>query len=379
MGQLTDKRVISDARILLLSHRNLYEPTAWRGPCRELEAVITEVDAVDVIVPRKGQWYRQRNLNAQRIGKYTPIRLNPGVQTVRLKKDYDLFFTVCEKTSELQNVKAIKGWRERSRIAICWMTEFYEHEIHEYKSILRTLSDFDFILFTFSSINAFKSLFGQRVAFLPYGVDAIKFCPYHQRPPRFIDVLSIGSRAHTTHQALLRMAKDDGILYIYDTFKDLTVYDVDEHRLQLSNLAKRSRYFIVNPGSIDEPEKIGGQLEIGPRYFEALASGSILLGDQPRSNEFNGIFNWPDAVIHVPYGSENIREVIHALDKDVIRQVRISNQNIVEALSKHDWAHRWESVLKLAGLQPLSKVLERKQRLADLLQTLKADQMRSDL
>lgn len=379
--QLIGEKVIGDGRILVLSHRNLYEPKAWRGPWRELEAVLPEIEAVDVIAPRQGTWYRQLNRVAQRIGTYTPIGLNPGVETVSLKKDYDLFFTICERTSELLHVNAIKGWRERSRMAICWMAEFYEHDIPNYKSVLKTLSHFDFVLFAFTKVDAFKSILGHRVAHLPYGVDAIKFCPYPKRPSRFIDVLSIGGRADTTHQALLRMEKDDDILYLHDTMKGpLAVHDVEEHRLQLSNLVKRSRYFIVNPGSIDQPEKIGRQLEFGSRYFEGLAAGAILLGDRPGNNpEFDRIFNWPDAVIHVPYGSESIREVIRELDKDLIRQERIRTQNIAESLSKHDWAHRWESVLKFAGLQPLPKLLVRKQRLADLLQTLKTDQMRPDV
>ena len=91
------------------------------------------------------------------------------------------------------------------------------------------------------------------------------------------------------------------------------------------------------------------------------------------------MFNWPDAVIHVPYGSENIREEIRELDKDSIRQEGIRNRNMAEALSRHDWLYRWESVLKLAGLQPRSKLLERKQRLADLLQILRVDQVQSDV
>ena len=378
MDQLTAERDINDARILLLSHRNLYEQEAWRGACREFEEVIAEVDTVDVIAPKPTKWYRQRKRNAQRVGKYTTIGLNPGAEKVSLKKDYALLFTVCEKPSELLHIHAIKDWRERSRVAICWMTEFYEHEIPYHKSVMKALLCFDLVLFTFTRINAFKSLLGNRVAHMPLGIDAIKFCPHLQRPSRFIDVLSIGGRADKTHQALLRMAKDDGFLYVYDTIKDLAVYDVEEHRLQLSNLVKRSRYFIVNPGSIDEPEKTGGQLEFGSRYFEGLAAGALLLGERPGNNkEFDRIFNWSDAVIHVPYGSENIREVIRGLDNDVSRQEKLRNQNIAESLSKHDWVHRWEFVLNLGGLEPLSKLLVRKRRLADLLQTLRADPLQS--
>jgi hypothetical protein len=84
-------------------------------------------------------------------------------------------------------------------------------------------------------------------------------------------------------------------------------------------------------------------------------------------------------MVHVPYGSENIDEVIQELDKDPTRQERIRRRNIVEALAKHDWAHRWEAVLKLTELRPLSKLLERKQRLTDLMKMLMTDPMHSNV
>jgi hypothetical protein len=368
MGQLTSERPSNDARTLLFSHRNLYEPEAWRAGYRELETVIAEVDAVDVVAPRRGKWYRQRKRNALRVGKYTPIVLNPGVEKVSLKKDYDLLFSVCEKPSDLLNVNAIKDWRDHCRKAICWMTEFYERDIPQYKSVLRTLSHFDLVLFSTVGTSAFKSLLGNRVAYLPPGIDSIKFCPYPETPYRFIDVLSIGRRAEETHKSLFRMSQSEGILYMYDTIKDLAVYDVEEHRFLFANLAKRSRYFIVNPGKVDRSVETGGQSEFGPRYFEGLAAGAILLGERPKNNaEFDKIFHWPEAVFHVPYGSGHIREVIHELNKDPFRQERIRSRNITESLAKHDWVYRWEVVLNLAGLQPLAKLVERKKRLADLM------------
>src|SRR6185312_12676587 len=90
MDQLTGERDMDDTRILLLSHRNLYEQEAWRGACRELEAVMAEVDAVDVIAPKQDAWYGRRKQNAQRVGKYTTIGLNPCAEKVSLKKDYAL-------------------------------------------------------------------------------------------------------------------------------------------------------------------------------------------------------------------------------------------------------------------------------------------------
>lgn len=370
--------VPESARVLLFSHRNLYDQEVWRAGYREFEQIIQEVDSVELLAPERASWFDFRKRNALRIGKYSPLILNPGVKPIRLSRYYDLLFVICEKPSELLNISAIEGRKDHCKTTICCLPEFFEKDLPFYKSASRVLATFDHVLFTTIGTDAFRPLLGDRMSFLPAGIDAIRFCPYPDPPQRFIDVLSIGRRADQTHQALLRKAKTDGILYVYDTIKDLGAYNVEEHRFQFSNLLKRSRYFIVNPGKINRPEETGGQSEFGQRYFEGLAPGAIMIGERPRNNrEFDRLFDWPDAVIHVPYGSEGICEVIEELDRDPLRQERIRKRNILEALAKHDWAHRWEIVLQLAGLQPLIKLFERKQRLADLMKLLTCDPIHS--
>ena len=71
-------------------------------------------------------------------------------------------------------------------------------------------------------------------------------------------------------------------------------------------------------------------------------------------------------MIHLPFDSDKIDAIIDELDKDPGRQETIRRNNIVQSLRRHDWVYRWESVLKFAGLEPLSELLERKKRLKDL-------------
>ena len=139
-----------------------------------------------------------------------------------------------------------------------------------------------------------------------------------------------------------------------------------EHRALLANIAKRSRYFIVNPGKIDQPELRGNQIEIGSRYFEGAASGAIMVGERPNNEVFERLFNWPEAVTQLPYDSCDIDMVIKDLDGDPERQDRIRRTGVVQALMRHDWVYRWEAVLKCIGLEPMQGVLERKERLSKL-------------
>jgi hypothetical protein len=42
----------------------------------------------------------------------------------------------------------------------------------------------------------------------------------------------------------------------------------------------------------------------------------------------------------------------------------------VKALRRHDWVYRWEAILKAVGLEPMRGVLQRKERLRKLAETV---------
>jgi hypothetical protein len=162
------------------------------------------------------------------------------------------------------------------------------------------------------------------------------------------------------------MFEEGKIFYLYDSTIGNEVVDTFQHRYLFANLAKRSRCFIVNPGKIDVPEERENQSEIGNRYYEGAAAGTIMIGEYPENIEFKKIFYWPDAVMQLPFGSVKINEIINELDKQPERQEIIRRKNVLESLTKHDWAYRWEAMLKMAGLEPMPGLLERKKQLESL-------------
>jgi len=103
-------------------------------------------------------------------------------------------------------------------------------------------------------------------------VDAALFCPYPRLPKRVVDVYSVGRKCEMAHQKLIEMTIEKNFFYIYDTKRGDQAINSKEHRNLLANTAKRSRYFLVNPGLIDLPEVRGNQSEMGNRYFEGAAS-----------------------------------------------------------------------------------------------------------
>lgn len=361
-------------RVLLFSNKNLYDHLVWRCPFREFERILGDVEAVDVLAPSPGPRYQQGRRLALKTGEYLPIAFNPGVPETRIDKEYDLFITVPERVSELLHMKSIKGLRDKCKKTICWLPEFYFKDIPDYKGCLEILKEFDYVIFMYVASDPFLPWIKGHSQYLPAGIDNLNFSPYPNPPARAIDVLSIGRRAPAIHKALLQWAREENKFYMYDTINALKAHDLDEHRLMIANMAKRSRYFIVSPGKFDRPDETGGTSEFGYRYFEAGAAGTIMIGMRPYNNkEFDKIFTWEDAVIEVPFENGEIVNVIRDLDKQPERQARMRQRNMTECLLHHDWVYRWESILEMVGMQPLPKMQARKNALKGLAAAVEAD------
>jgi len=322
---------------------------------------------VEFLAPKPNSFFKYGTRISQKLASDFAIPFKPGIPKIKLNKDYELFFAFCQFPKDLIHLESMQGWKNHCKTSICWVSEIWLSEMNHFRYYLKLLSEFDHVILHWSqSVTQVNKLIGDKAIFLPLGIDAILFCPYPNPPHRFIDVYSIGRRSEETHRALIKMFEEGKIFYLHDSTIGNEVVDTFQHRYLFANLAKRSRYFIVNPGKIDVPEERENQSEIGNRYYEGAAAGTIMIGEYPENIEFKKIFYWPDAVMQLPFGSVKINEIINELDKQPERQEIIRRKNVLESLTKHDWAYRWEAMLKMAGLEPMPGLLERKKQLESL-------------
>lgn len=347
----------SAPRILLPSLRRVSRQAAWCSNY-EFEDVIQAVDDVHLLELEPAAHFELRRGLAHRLAwrRWHPslLRLNPGVRPVRLEREYDLFVFVCMNLWDLLYLNALRGWRERCRVALCFMVEFYAGLAGEYSHFLRLLESFDHVSLSFSgSVAAVERLAGRTCHHIPLAADLPRFTPYPDPPARVIDVLSMGRRSEPVHQALLRLAGDRGMFYVHDTIPGALVRPASaaEHRNMLAASAKRSRFFITYPAKFGNEEN-QGQSEVGARYFEGLAAGAVLLGQAPSAPAFRRDFPWPDAVAEARPDGSDVAEVLAGIEEGPDGVPRLSARNAVHALRHHDWGYRWRAMLRLADAAP---------------------------
>ena len=89
-----------------------------------------------------------------------------------------------------------------------------------------------------------------------------------------------------------------------------------------------------------------------PSIFEGAAAGAVLLGTVPQARAFREQFDWPDAVVDIPTGDRGVEQLFAQLDADPKRVHAIRAANVRHSLRRHDWCHRWRTILETIGMEP---------------------------
>ena len=357
-------------RVLLFSMRNLARHVSRCGSY-EFEGVVAECSNVDVVAPRR------RPPGGSPFVRYARRVLGLESPTVdddaHPSRDYDLFVAFVRSVKDLRHVERLLGRSGRCQTSVCILDELRPEAIDRSPHGMEVLSRFDCIFSGIhDSVEIIRRLTGRPCHPSPGGVDALKFCPYPGNAVRGIDVYAMGRRPAALHQALISREAAGELFYLYDTVSNFDVIDPAEHRLLLANLIKRSRYFITFPPKFDRPDEAPGERDLGLRFFEGAAGGSILLGGPPNGLAFREHFDWPDAVIRTPADGGEIAELIADLDRQPERLDRIRRDNVANSLRRHDWVYRWRRILETVKLPVPSGVVARERRLLGLAELVAA-------
>ena len=372
----------ADSNLLLLSLRNVDDVVAFCAQY-EFEDVIASSAEVDMAAPdslqgvelsRKAYKLARRLTGSRRLAS----SIAPRLTTRRLEKEYDLFLPVFSHPHQLFALSCIPDWRKRCRKAACFIAEAWDDLLPGY--LLELLAEFDHVFVNSRHvIEKVSAMIGRPCSYLPQGVDTLRFCPWPDPPQRSIDVCNIGRRSQLTHDKLLEAARQGRMFYYYDTIKPAAkqvtfhVSNGAEHRFLLANLLKRSRYFIANRARANEPEVTRGRDEIAGRFYEGVAAGAVIVGAPPDTDEFRRRFDWPDAVIPMPFDAPDVVARLAELDRDPARLERIRTENVANALLKHDWVHRLRTILETVGVAPPQRMLAREERLGRLAEQVRRE------
>ncbi len=361
--------------VLLMSMRRRSDLVAYCA-CYEFEDVIGQVTGADRFEVGSASPVdsSRRTFKALRYltgSRALPWGLTPKPNPLMLDRQYELFLPVFTHAHELFALATIPNWRKHCKVAACYIAEAWLHRLPRY--LLELLSDFDHIFIGVRNpLHEVARITGRPCSYLPLAASVLDFSPFPDFPRRVIDVCNVGRRSAPTHQALIDLTRQRKLFYYYDTVaasgidrkqRTFRVHNAAEHRLLLANLLKRSRYYVANRALVNDPDFTRGNEEMSGRFYEGAASGAVMIGEPPESDDFNSQFDWQDAVVRTPVDSPDIGEFIAQLDADPVRLARIRRTNFCNAALRHDWLHRLRIIYDSCGIPPTPGMDQRQRQL----------------
>ena len=355
----------------MLSSRGIRR-TLFNSALYEFEDAVAGFDAVELFCPTS--YHGDRRFDAARFahraaslaGVQRPGKapLVPYRHEFFPTQDYDLLFATFDNPWDLGLVHAVKHFRERCALVACYIPEIWSNTLGSRRFQLENFCDYDHVFVgTFHDVRRLQDLSGVPCTSFPPAVDNLCFTPSGRRPKRVIDVVNLGRRSVQTHQALLSYAKDHDRFYLYDDVLNGEFPEPAPHRAWLADGMQRSNFSIANFARCDRPELTKGTREMGFRFVEGAAAGTVMLGAPPDTRQFAEQLPWEDAVIPVPVDAPGIAEVILDLEADPERVEGIRARNIAGSLRRHDWVYRWGLVLDTLGLPETPGMADRRSRL----------------
>lgn len=352
-------------RVLLFSPRKLRDEV-FRSFDYEFEDFVAAIDEVDWYTPE----YRHvspgaRNLAEGLSRKFLKVPWNPAYRMPAIQQDYEVFYVLCMYVWDLQIIARIPDWSGRVGKAVIYINELFLANIQDDARFLHVLSRFDRIETSYTgTLEALESVSGVTSVFYPSCIDALASAPDPRRDHRPIEVYSLGRGQKRLFNAFKELADHHYWTFIYSTHRVTSTGDYRGNRNRLKHALSRTVFLEVNPAKFDEAHLSENQHELGFRYFEGAGSGCVMVGPVLKNPHFKEVFPWEDAVVVLPEDDDELIPFFLDLRAQKDRLRTIMRANVHGALSRLDFAYRWEQTLRAVGMQPTNQILERREVLA---------------
>lgn len=296
----------------------------------------------------------------------------PHAEPLAMEEDVDLFVFAGAWMRDVAELRRLKNWRKRSKLAVAYIFECWPSYTKDNAPHLKELCKFDLVVMSSAAVASVMSeQVGREIMALPYGVDTEVLSPLPHPPRRSIDIYAMGRRPKAQHPDLMRLAEaDPDLFYMVDSGAGaFSVSDFQLHAQHRANVLKRTKIFpCYGPNAFQSGKSKEAQaLEMTPlRFYEAAASGAFVIGDPPNSDEYREHFDWQDAYVYASGNGYDYASLVSELLAQPDRLAAASALAVKNSLTRHDWAHRWSHILEHLGLAAKPGLTNRRKRLTDL-------------
>lgn len=244
-----------------------------------------------------------------------------------------------------------KGWDKHVGLKILYFFDTYDAQLPSIRRVLRS-TDWNFISTAFHGAKSFLEEETQHEwNVVRHAVNLNRFRPA-PKETRVIDFCAYGRRFEPVHSAMKEFCGRNGKYYDYTTTASVQAeLDARDHYAQYAWHLRHSVFNFCWPVEVTNPGWAKMHSPITCRWFEAAASGNVILGQAPVEPGFAKLFG-EDAVIEVDHADGNLPDLGESLWKKRDSYLQQACERREKFSSLWSWETRVSEILKAAGQDP---------------------------
>lgn len=208
---------------------------------------------------------------------------------------------------------------------------------------------------------------GVKTAYLPMAANVLGAAakPFETRLDRPISVAAVGRQKRDIVSSFcdrLNRPDSEELVYYTNLLSVGEAMDLERYRAMFWQMLRKSRISVSFDHYFTSPDTAKASY-IGPRWFESLAAGTVIVGKAPMTEDRTRLLDWEDAAIDLSANPQEATEELLALLADEDRVRAASRENLIQMSLRHDWGHRLADILAAEGLAQPEKLTARLERL----------------
>lgn len=313
------------------------------GMLRDFEDEIVRLTGADLVEAPHRSLPRFVSKRLEHGTRYSGLRRVVPKENVELKADVLWCVLMGPENFTLD---LYKGWDRHVGTKILYLFDTYDAQLTSIRRVLRA-TKWDLTSTAFHGAKPLLEANTQREwQVIRHAVNLERFRPA-AIDQRVIGFSAYGRRREKTHRAMIEYCARNGKYYDYTTAASIQAQlDPREHYAQYAWHLTHSIFNFCWPVEVTNPERINGHSPITCRWFEAAASGNVILGKAPTDPAFAELFG-ADSVIAVDHNNGDLTGFWDGLWSNRDRHLQAALER--RAALSHQW--RWESrILEILGL-----------------------------
>jgi len=153
-------------------------------------------------------------------------------------------------------------------------------------------------------------------------------------------------------------------IYFHTNFLKSTGFsDRERYRKMFWHILRQSKLSLAFDSLYYNPNGHAKHSFVGPRWYESLGAGNVVIGVAPRCPSAAKLLNWQDATIDLPQEPSLALDFITQILSDDEYIQAISRRNLKEMNRKHDWRHRISLMLNAISIELPKRLNEQLEQL----------------